>query len=216
MDFVTVFFQLKEYDSLCRENDSLKKEKSELIDRLKKRQSELHEAQMIVQDQKLRLKELDRELIELDRVLSQRLSEASKAEVEEKALQVLINQQKFEEELEEKKTFLVGFEKTVLEISQESNEAIQDLDRKLTHIKTRRELLFSSFPNDWQSLIERVQAKNLSLGNFTKNLDGKCAFCRHKLSLDVQSEIDQQLKLKSCAGCSRIFLPYQVVSGQRA
>ncbi len=216
MDKVSVFFQLKEYDSLCRENDSLKKQKNDLIDRLKTRQGELQEAQSQAQALKQRLRELDTNLLELDRVLSQRLSEASKEEVEEKALQVLIEQQKTEELLEEKKTFLLGFEITVAEITQESNESIQDLDRKLHHLKTRLNLLFESFPTDWQGMIERVQAKNLSLGNFTRTQEGKCALCRYKLSLEVQSEIDQQLKLKVCAGCSRIFLPYQVVSGSRA
>lgn len=215
MDNVAVFFQLKEYDSLCRENDSLKKQKSDLIDRLKNRQSELSSALEQAQILKQRLRDLDRELAEFDRVLSQRLAEASKQEVEEKALQVLIEQQKTEELLEEKKTFLVGFEKTVAEITQESNEAIQDVERKLHHLATRRELLFASFPSDWQAMLQRVQAKNLSLGNFTKTQEGKCALCRYKLSLEVQSEIDQQLKLKACAGCSRIFLPYQVVSGSR-
>ena len=215
MDNVAVFFQLKEYDSLCRENDSLKKQKSDLIDRLKNRQSELSSALEQAQILKQRLRDLDRELAEFDRVLSQRLAEASKQEVEEKALEVLIEQQKTEELLEEKKTFLVGFEKTVAEITQESNEAIQDVERKLHHLATRLELLFTSFPSDWQAMLQRVQAKNLSLGNFTKTQEGKCALCRYKLSLEVQSEIDQQLKLKACAGCSRIFLPYQVVSGSR-
>ena len=102
------------------------------------------------------------------------------------------------------------------EITRESNEAIQDLDRKLHHLTTRCELLFASFPIDWQSMLERVQAKNLSLGNFTKIVEQKCALCRYKLSLEVQSEIDQQLKLRACAGCSRIFLPYEVVSGSRS
>jgi predicted nucleic acid-binding Zn-ribbon protein len=78
MHNVAVFFQLKEYDSLCRENDSLKKQKSDLIDRLKKRQSELHNAQEQAQTLKLRLRNLDRELAEFDRVLSQRLAETSK------------------------------------------------------------------------------------------------------------------------------------------
>ena len=215
MDNVAVFFQLKEYDSLCRESESMKKQKSDLIDRLKNRQSELQNAQTEVTSLQQRLRDLDRELSDHDRVLNQRLTEATKQEVEEKALTVLILQQQTEELLEEKKTFLVGFDKTVREITQESNEAIQDLDRKLHHLNVRIELLFGSFPSDWQGMIERVQAKNLSLGNFTRTLEGKCALCRYKLSLEVQSEIDQQLKLKACSGCSRIFLPYQVVSGSR-
>jgi predicted nucleic acid-binding Zn-ribbon protein len=215
MDKVAVFFQLKEYDSLCREHVSLLKQKSDLIDRLKTRQGDLLQAKSDLQELIDRYKSIDRDIIEIDRTLSQRLSDESKAENEEKALNLLIAQQEVEVAREEKKTFLVGFEKTVEEITQESNEGIQDLERKIAHLKSRMTQLFSDLPEDFRSLVERVQAKNLSIGIFTKVQEGKCAMCRHKLSLDMQSDIDQKLILKACPGCSRLFLPYSVVSGSR-
>ena len=215
MDTVEAFFQLKEYDSLCREQQSLTKEKSNLVDRIKLRQGELFEAQNELQKLIERYKEIDREIIQIDRNLSQRLSEEARAENEEKALTLLISQQEIEIAREEKKTFLVGFQKTVDEITQESNEGIQDLERKLTHLNSRIAQLFSDFAEDWRHQVEKVQSKNLSIGIFTKNQDGKCAMCRHKLSLENQSDIDQKLILKACSGCSRLFLPYRVVSGSR-
>lgn len=216
MDKVAVFFQLKEYDSLCREHVSMLKQKSDLIDRLKIRHGELAQAKSELQALMERYKSIDREITEIDRTLSQRLSDQSKEENEEKALNLLIAQQEVEVAREEKKTFLVGFEKTVDEITQDSNEAIQDLERKIDHLKKRMALLFSELPDDFKNLVERIQSKNLSIGIFTKIQEGKCAICRYKLSLDAQSEIDQKLMLKACSGCSRIFLPYVVASGSRA
>lgn len=215
MDKVAGFFQLKEYDSLCREHVSLLKQKSDLIDRLKTRHGELAQAKSELLELIDRYKSIDREIIDIDRTLSQRLSDESKAENEERALNLLITQQAVEEAREDKKTFLVGFEKTVEEITQESNESIQDLERKIIHLNSRIKQLFSDLPEDWKSPVERVQAKNLSIGIFTKVQEGKCALCRHKLSLDMQSDIDQKLILKACPGCSRLFLPYSVVSGSR-
>jgi predicted nucleic acid-binding Zn-ribbon protein len=111
-------------------------------------------------------------------------------------------------ELEDKKTFLIGLEKTYLEIQTEVNEEIQENQKGVSQADLRMKLILEELPSGFRETLERTLKKNLAVGSFTRIDNGSCFFCRYKISRTDESEIDMQQMLKVCPQCSRIFLPY--------
>lgn len=111
-------------------------------------------------------------------------------------------------ELEDKKTFLIGLEKTYQEIETEVNEEIQENQKGVSQADLRMKLILEELPSGFRETLERTLKKNLAVGSFTRIDNGSCFFCRYKISRTDESEIDMQQMLKVCPQCSRIFLPY--------
>jgi predicted nucleic acid-binding Zn-ribbon protein len=111
-------------------------------------------------------------------------------------------------ELEDKKTFLAGLEKTYQEIQNEVNEEIQENQKGVSQADLRMKLILEELPASFREALERTLKKNLAVGSFTRIDNGSCFFCRYKISRTDESEIDMQQMLKFCPQCSRIFLPY--------
>ena len=96
----------------------------------------------------------------------------------------------------------------MLEIESEVAEEKGKLEKELHSISLRVDLLKEELPSDFRQVLERVSARKLAHGPFTRIEGGSCYFCRYKISRLDESEVDMQKQLKICPQCSRIFLPY--------
>lgn len=223
---VDSFFKLKEIDSLSRMRINQLRAKNEQEDRLSKlnirRQEEVLQTAKLKQDlvskhdqladleKKLKLNTDQRQhLIDLggdEKKIQNYASEIQK--LEEAGLLMLEECEQYENEIKGKNTFILGLDKTIQEIQTEIEAEVEKSNQEVSTLDMRIKLLLEELPDDFRSLLQRVSAKNLAYGPFTRVEAGSCYFCRYKLSRIEESEIDMQKNLKTCVQCGRIFLPY--------
>jgi predicted nucleic acid-binding Zn-ribbon protein len=207
------FLIIREYDSLSREANSLKTQMEEELARLRRREADLSDRQALLKTREFDMRSLNDQIAELDRKLAQRLSPEMAVKVEEEGLAMLIRQQELEVEIEEHKTFLAGFSKTVKDIREEIELNLSNQKMKRDATLERAQNLFTTLPEEWQKAYQKIAAKNPAHGVFTR-LDGlKCQFCRGAVSKVFESEVDTQFQLKACPSCGRLVLPYKTVAG---
>lgn len=130
------------------------------------------------------------------------------ASLENEGLDCLATSEQLETEINDKKIFLQGLEKTIQEIQKEVEEEITVIDKEISNLDLRLNLLKDDLPQDFRSILKSISSKNLAHGPFTRVENGSCYFCRFKISRIDESEIDMQKNLKTCPQCTRIFLPY--------
>ena len=223
---VKPFLNLKEIDSLTKMKHNFeksKREQEERISKLKERQEITH-----VQSSKLKqeLVSIHQELGEIEAKIKQATEQRQRlldmggdeikiqtysvqiSQEEEKGLELLSKIEAIEADLEENKTFLKGIENTIKEIQEESRTEIDQIENELKNLTLRIETLMEEFPSDFKTILQKVSAKNLVHGPFTRIENGSCYFCRYKISRLEESQIDMEKGLKTCPQCSRIFLPY--------
>lgn len=220
------FFKLKEIDSLTKMKNAHLKAKSEQEDRLSKlnerRQEALSQSAKLKQD----LISLHDELAQVEKKLKtaseqkQRLMDIGGDEKkiqqfqteiethEEAGLSFLSREEEIETEMKENREFLQGLDKTIKEIGDEVFQGVSKLDAEIINYDLRINLLMDELPTDYKTTLQKVTAKKLAHGPFTRVDQGSCYFCRYKISRIDESEIDMQKQLKQCPQCSRIFLPY--------
>ncbi len=220
------FLKLKEIDSLTKMRINYLKSKSEQEDRV----SKLNERRQETLMQTAKLKQdgfaLNHELAEVEKKLKtaseqkQRLMDMGGDEkkihqylldinqAEEQGLELLSQLEEIETQTQDHKTFLAGLEKTIKEIEQDVLPEVDKLNNEVINIDLRLKLLLEELPSDFRSTLQKISAKNLAHGPFTRIDQGSCYFCRYKISRLDESEIDMQKNLKTCPQCSRIFLPY--------
>lgn len=220
------FFKLKEIDSLTKMKNGHLKAKSEQEDRLSKLNNRRLEA--VSQSAKLKqdLISLHDELAQVEKKLKiaseqrQRLIDIGGDEKkiqqfeteieghEEAGLTFLSREEEIEAEIKDNREFMQGLEKTIKEIEDEVSQDVSKLDAEITNLDLRVNLLMDELPADYKATLQKVTAKKLAHGPFTRVDQGSCYFCRYKISRIDESEIDMQKQLKQCPQCSRIFLPY--------
>lgn len=128
--------------------------------------------------------------------------------LENEGLNCLSDTELLETEIREKKIFLQGLEKTIEEIQKEVEEEIATIQKEISNLDLRLNLLKNDLPDDFKAVLKSISSKNLAHGPFTRIENGSCYFCRFKISRMDESEIDMQKNLKTCPQCTRIFLPY--------
>lgn len=220
------FFKLKEIDSLTKMKNTHLRAKSEQEDRLSKlndkRQEALSQSAKLKQDLIARHDELAQLETKLKTasVQKQRLQDIGGDEkkitqfqteidsFEEQGLELLAREEEIETEMNDTRQFLTGLDKTILEIKEEVTEEVVKIQGELVNIELRIQLLQDELPSDFKNMLQKVTAKKLAHGPFTRVDQGSCYFCRFKISRIDESEIDMQRQLKSCPQCGRIFLPY--------
>ena len=220
------FFKLKELDSLNKMKLSLLKSKSEQEDRVSKLLERKNEALLQTTKLKQELISTTNELADVEKMLKnaseqkQRLIDIGGDDkkilnfsldiekFEEKGLEFLSRLEEIENEIADQKQFQIGLEKTINEIQSEVKPEVEKCDQEIKNIDLRVELLTAELPADFKNLYDRVLAKKLAHGPFTRTDQGSCYFCKFKISKVDESEIDAQRSLKTCPQCGRIFLPY--------
>ena len=129
-------------------------------------------------------------------------------QLEEQGFALLQEAESIETERGELKTFIKGLDQTIHEIQTEVDEEVSRLNKEIENLELRLKLLQEQLPGDFKSVYQKISAKNLAHGPFTRIDQGSCFFCRFKISRIEESEIDIHKNLKTCPQCSRIFLPY--------
>lgn len=221
-----MFSKLKELDSLSKMRIKHLAAKSEQDDRLSKLTGRQNDALLIIEKLKQENQIHKDALFEVEKKIKtlqqqkERLMEIAEPEEriavfnaqiderEEKGLLLIEAIEKNEAEINDQKQFLIGLAKTMEEISQEAQEISATEQKAVENLDLRISLLEEELSPDFRHLYQKVRAKNLSNGPFTRIETGSCYLCRYKLSRLEESEIDTQQKLKQCSQCSRIFLPY--------
>jgi predicted nucleic acid-binding Zn-ribbon protein len=220
------FFKLKEFDSLGKMRINHLKVIQEQEQRLTKlnirRQEQLDEASGL----KSELLSVQQNYFEAEKKMNTCEEQASRLKaiggdeakivnfqkeataLEDSLFAFLERTEAIQQELEDKKTFLAGLEKTYQEIESEVKEEIQDNQKGVSQADLRMKLILEELPSGFREMLERTLKKNLAVGSFTRIDNGSCFFCRYKISRTDESEIDMQQMLKICPQCSRIFLPY--------
>jgi predicted nucleic acid-binding Zn-ribbon protein len=220
------FLKLKEINSLTKMRQAQVKSKKEQEDRVSKLiyhrdealtqtiklKQELHETneKLVETEHKIKLFSTQRQnLLDLggdELKISQYESQIDS--LEETGLGLLETIEESQSLIKDKKTFIAGVEKTILEIQEESLDEILKLDSEIKNIDLRLISLKDELPSEYQRILKKISEKNLAHGPFTRIEIGSCFFCRYKMSRIEESEIDMQKNLKICPQCSRIFLPY--------
>ncbi len=222
------FFKLKEFDSLGKMKNghlkSIQDEQNRLSSLNVKRQEALDEVSTL-KNEHLKLQQ---EYFEAEKKMNSHEEQASRlqdiggdetkisqfkkeaSEIENRLFELLERTESIQTELEEKKTFLSGLDKTFQEIESEVLSEIKTHQAGIDQVMMRMKLIEEELPTDFRSLLERTLKKNLAVGSFTRTDNGSCFFCRAKISRTEESEIDMQKLLKTCPQCSRIFLPYGI------
>ena len=127
---------------------------------------------------------------------------------EEKGLEILGEIELAETELQDARGFDQGIGKTIEEISGEVEEIVALEKMSIATIDQRLAGLQEDLPADFRDRLNRVLAKKLAHGPFTRIENGACFMCRFKISRVEESEIDMQKQLKNCPQCMRLFIPY--------
>jgi len=183
------------------------------LNRLRKREATRSETLTILDALKAESRVLEDRLATIDRQLNQRLDPEAQARVEDEGLSLLTRQQEIERAGDEARAFLAGYEKTLIELRSEidANLAQARLQREqaLARVASLREEL----PSEWRDKFDKVLAKKLAHGPFSRLLNTRCQFCQHAVSKVFESEVDVDLQLKACPSCGRLLLPHKVVAG---
>lgn len=220
------FFKLKEFDSLSKERINHLKAMKDQEDRLSalnvRRQDALTELESLKQD----LMTSQQNLFETEKKLKNAETQASllgerggdelkiaeyKKEAlkfEEDAFEWLAKIDEVNQEMLDKKSFLNGIEKTMHEIAGEVKAESDALSLAINNLDLRLKLIQEELPTDFRQTLQKIIAKKLAIGPFTRIENGSCYFCRYKISRMEESEIDMLKQLKLCPQCNRIFLPY--------
>ncbi|MFP5386946.1 MAG: hypothetical protein ACLGHN_12755 [Bacteriovoracia bacterium] len=223
---VKPFLKLKEIDSLTKMKHNFEKAKREQEERVSKLKERQEAAQMQSTKLKQELVSIHQELAEVEARIKQASEQKQRlidmggddlkiqtysvqiGQDEEKGLDLLTKTEAIEAELSDSKTFAAGIEKTILDIQEESRSEIDHIHNELKNITLRIDALMDELPSDFKSTLQKISAKNLAHGPFTRIENGSCYFCRYKISRLDESQIDMEKGLKTCPQCSRIFLPY--------
>jgi predicted nucleic acid-binding Zn-ribbon protein len=220
------FLKLKEIDSLTKQRSKQLLAQNEQNERLAKLKDRLNQGNL----QTATLKKTHIELLQTMSEVEKKLATASQQKqrvldiggadqkvqefgqeierLEEQGLELLQSLEASEQELQENKTFLIGLEKTIQEIQQESQVEVEALESEIKNLDLRILLLKEELPTEFKNILEKITGKNLAHGPFTRIEQGSCYFCRYKISRLEESDIDMSKSLKICPQCSRIFLPY--------
>jgi predicted nucleic acid-binding Zn-ribbon protein len=213
MPDVEEYLRLREMDAMLIQMRKATARMEDELNRLKRRENAKLEKEAQLKTLTQEAKNLSHQIAELDRQLSQRLDSAAAAALEEQGLQLLIRQQELEQEQEDIRTFLGGYEKTLAELRAEIENELTDARLQRDQAMARAKAIKDELPAEWREKYEKVAVQNLAHGPFTRITDTRCFVCQYAISRVVESEVDVQLLLKSCPGCGRLFLPYKAVAG---
>lgn len=213
MPEVDEYLRLKEMDALLTQAKLEATLVENELNRLKRRESEKAEREIQLNTLKQEAKDLAHKIADLDRQLTQRLSPETIQKLEEDGLALLVRQQELENQIEDSKSFLSGFEKTLQDIHQETADSISQHTLLKEQYLTRAKALEAELTEEWKRAYKKAQSKNLAHGVFSRIENGHCYFCRGAISRPIESEVEAQLLLKACPSCDRLFLPHKAVYG---
>jgi predicted nucleic acid-binding Zn-ribbon protein len=192
-------------EQLMNDQDSLK----EMRIMLQKNENEIAKTQINLDKDTLSLKSLtnNQQLLALEKSIEH--NRLLIDELENTGLSQLEKIDELELEIRESQDFLKGSEDSLIEISKEVDLLVLEHQSQIDIKNKRIKLLYEQLPEIFREKIKSTIAKKIPQSSFTRIKNGCCEFCRLSLSKVDISNIEDHLKLKSCSGCSRIFIPEQ-------
>ena len=130
-------------------------------------------------------------------------------QAEEKGFLYMEETESLELSLQEDQEFLQGSLESLLEIEGEVSTKNKEYNLELEKIAHRILLLKEELPPPFKNRLEQVILRKIPFSSFSRIKSGACEFCRMSLSVVDINLIEDKLALKSCSGCSRIFIPIQ-------
>lgn len=231
-----IFRILKEINSLSEKTKFLQAEMQAENERLVKidlirsqREDEKEEAQQELAQINLKIDQLEQELTKDHEQLSRSKNNLDFANTEKELLSLesqitslsgiidskeeallhsLELQEQLEAQLAQAEEFLAGFEKGRAEIEQDVQSENAPRKQNIESHQKRLLNLFDQIPLEVATKMKALLAKNLPKGPVTRlNSQNYCELCGTLMASPKVKEVEQDLKLISCSGCSRIIIP---------
>jgi len=79
--------------------------------------------------------------------------------------------------------------------------------KQIDSLEKRIESNKEQLPENFIRAHEQVKSKKLSMGSFTSIAQGKCNVCKMSVDKTKEKEVEENLALKTCSSCGRIFIP---------
>jgi predicted nucleic acid-binding Zn-ribbon protein len=213
MPGIDEFLRLRELGSMLSQASAASEAHEDELNRLRKREATRAETLTILDAFKFEHRTLASRLNDIEHQLSQRLVAETQARLEDEGLALLMRQQEIDRAADEARTFLGGYDKTLTELRVEIDANLAQARLRRDEALARAAALREDLPADWREKFDRVLAKKLAHGPFSRLTNTRCHFCQHAVSKVFESEVDVLLQLKACPGCGRLLLPHKVVAG---
>lgn len=132
-------------------------------------------------------------------------------EIEMQGLELLEEMEAVEEQIKDKKTFTQGIEETISEIKAEVDAENSDRNKEINTLKTRIDASLKELPESFRTAYQKVKAQKLAISMFTKIESRSCSVCKAGVDRSKEAQVEEQLLLKTCSSCGRIFIPNQAL-----
>ncbi len=127
--------------------------------------------------------------------------------LENEGLELLEKSEALENEIKEKETFLAGISETIQEIKDEVDRVSGINQKQIDSLARRIEMSAKQLPENFVRAYEQVKSKGLSIGAFTSIDSGRCEVCKMNVDKRREKEVEEDLSVKTCSSCGRIFIP---------
>jgi predicted nucleic acid-binding Zn-ribbon protein len=138
-------------------------------------------------------------------------SELKLDEVENLGFELMESIEETEESTKSRNNFITGSLETLTELSAEVAEITKPLVTKAEQNHNRISLLEAEFPIDILAKYKKLMDKNLKYGPLASIENNQCSICKFGLAVTDIDLIEKKLALRSCAGCSRLFVPRSTI-----
>lgn len=231
-----IFRILKEFQSLHLKKDELSKSIQNELQRIEKIEDQRTKRDKILQNDLVHLKQLKPEMTKIEnqinetsnklknsrtkinQIASQHELEAINTQIdsyenelsqlEEKGLEILEQTEILEESITNAENFLKGTLETIKEIEGEIKEENEPLYHELNTLKNRIEILKPQIPEKVLNRIVELQSKGPKYSPIAEiTPQNTCKACGYLPPKALVDSVEVKLKLHSCPGCNRIFIP---------
>lgn len=126
---------------------------------------------------------------------------------EETQFSLLEEKEELDLKLKEAEEFLKGSLETYKEIEEEVQDVTKLEQENITNLLKRIELLKEELPEVFKLKLDSLLKKNLKITPFTRLEGRSCEYCKLEVSRLDEENIEKNFQLKTCSGCSRLFIP---------
>lgn len=232
---IEYFKVFKELDGLDRQKKELQIKANDQKLRLKNTQDKINGRQEDLMDLEKELKELSFDLTNLENQLSQvqqklenKTSQKNQvfteqhiasldkeistyqenlSALENETFKVMEKKEDLQDNIEQTKTFIQGASNSLVEITEEVNEACEKLRLKIDILTERSAHQLTTLPQNFKTKILSLLGLNLRSTVLTTIKDKSCHYCRSALASQLINEVEDKHTLKACVSCKRIFIP---------
>ncbi|MBC77121.1 MAG: hypothetical protein CME64_14005 [Halobacteriovoraceae bacterium] len=132
-------------------------------------------------------------------------------EIEMRGLELLEEMESIEEKIGDRKTFAKGIEETIAEIKAEVDAENSDRNKEIETLNGRIDSSLGELPEPFRTTYQKVKAQNLAISMFAKIESRSCSVCKSGVDRAREAQVEEQLLLKTCSSCGRIFIPNQAL-----